>query len=143
MLYKIEMHKLLLVLAIGLICCSGQNENVLETHDSPSGQYSLVIELGDRNNMNDKYILMFKLKDQSGRELDYVSTGASDIQKWAVTWHNEKVIILTSSDIGTYSWTVGHEGKMIEVWPVTQDMMTKGDEAYTKKYGRPRKSTGG
>src|SRR5688500_6070292 len=135
MLYKHRMSKLLLPLVFGLICCSGQRENVLETHDSPSGQYSLVIELGNRDDENDKYILMFKLNDKRKSEIDYVRTGASDVQKCAVTWYNEKGVVLNSSDIGTWAWAVGHEGKMIGVWPVTRDMMTKGDEAYTKKYG--------
>ena len=139
---KTKMSRFLLTLVAGLICCSGQTERVLETHDSPSKEYSLIVEVGNGDNENDRYILMFKLKDKSGSELDYLRTGASDVQKWAVTWYNEKVIILNSSDIGTYAWTVGRDGVMINVWPVTKDMVAEGDEAYTKKYGRPRSSTG-
>jgi hypothetical protein len=129
-------NKMLLAFVLGLICCSGQKAETLETHKSPSGQYLLNVELGNRDNATDKYILMFKLTDENESELDYVRTGASDVQKWAVTWYNEKIVVLNSSDIGTYAWTVGRDGKMISVWPVTKDMESKGGEAYKKKYGR-------
>jgi hypothetical protein len=128
-------NKMLLAFVLGLICCSGQETEILETHKSPSGEYLLNVELCNRNNAADKYILMFRLTDEMS-ELDYVRTGASDVQKWAVTWYNEKIVVLNSSDIGTNAWTVGREGKMISVWPVTKDMESKGDEAYKKKYGR-------
>lgn len=138
MLLKTHMNKMILFFVLGLFCCSGQQAEILETHKAPARQYSLLIELGNRDNARDKYILMFKLTDKEGKELDYVRTGASDVQKWAVTWYNEKIIILNSSDIGTYSWTVGNDGKLINS-SVTDDMMKKGDEAYEKKYGRPRR----
>jgi hypothetical protein len=60
---------------------SGQKADVLETHKSPTGQYSLSVELGKRGNSRDKYILMLKLTDKEGKELDYVRPGASDVQK--------------------------------------------------------------
>jgi hypothetical protein len=126
----------LLSFVLGLICCSGQKKEILETHESPSGEYSLMVELGNRDNAEDWTILMFKLTDKNGRELDYVRTGASDVQKWAVAWYNENVVVLNSSDIGTYAWTVGQEGRMIKSWPVSNDLMKKGDEAYNKKYRR-------
>ena len=129
------MNKMLLSFVLGLVCCAGQNAEHLETHNSPSGQYSVKIELGNRDNAKDKYILMFKLTDRNGKELDYVRTGASDVQKWAATWYNEKVIVLNSSDIGTYAWIVV-DGKLIQEWPVAKNMKDKGKEAYNKKYGR-------
>jgi hypothetical protein len=108
----------------------------LEAHDSPSGQYSLIVELGNRDNERDWTILMFKLTDKNRNEIDYVRTGASDAQKWAVTWYNEGIIVLNSSDIGTLAWTVLQDGKMNKIWPVSEDMIKKGQEAYNKKYGR-------
>lgn len=138
MLLKTSMNKMILFFILILFCCNGQQAEILETHQSPSANYSLLIELGSRDNARDRYILMFKLTDKEGTELDYVRTGASDVQKWAVTWYDEKTIILNSSDIGTYSWTVSDDGKLIS-WPVSDDMRKKGDEAYEKKYGRPRR----
>jgi len=127
------MNRMLLIIVPVLFGCSGQ---MLEKHESPNGQYSLHVELGNRNNTKDKYILMFKLVDKEERELTYIRTGASHAMKWSVTWYNDKIIILDSSDIGAHAWKVGQDGKMTEVWPVTKDMINKGDEAFKKKYGR-------
>lgn len=119
---------------LGLFCCNGQEPVVLGTYKEPTGQYSLIIELSNRGNSRDKYILMFKLTDHDGRELDYIRTGASDVQKWAVTWYDDKTIILNSADIGTYSWTIGSNGKLVSI-SLSNDMRKKGGEAYEMKHG--------
>jgi hypothetical protein len=129
------MNRLPLLFVLGLFCCSGQQAKTLETHKSPTGQYSLLIDQGNRDNLGEKYILMFKLTDTDGKELDYVRTEASSVQKWAVTWYTEKIVILNGSDFGkTYAWTVGDNGKLLG-GSVTYDMMTKGEETFKKKYG--------
>lgn len=132
----INIRKILLLFALGLVCCNVQNKQILETHDSPSKIFSLTVELGDRNNPKDWTILMLKLTDKNERELDYVNTEASDVQKWAVIWYNENTIILNSSDIGPMAWTVTQKGKMMKLLSLTQDMEEKGKEAYDNKYGR-------
>jgi hypothetical protein len=132
--YKNRMVKISLILIIGLFGCKGQ---LLERHNSPSGQYLLDVELGNRdNNEKDKYGLMFKLIDKDQKELDYISSGSSNVMKWAVAWYNDSTIILDSHDVGTYGWTIGKNKKLIPLDNVTQAMEDKAVEAFIKKYGK-------
>lgn len=116
---------------LGLLSCSRQK--VLETHDSPTGDFTLEVLLGDRNDSKAKYILSFKLLDKKGNELDYQRTPASDVMKWAVTWYNDTTIILNSHDVGVYGWTVD-SGRLKAMNEVPKDMEAKCVEAFKAKY---------
>ena len=54
--------------------------------------------------------------------------------KWAVTWVNDKTIILDSHDVGTYGWTVDN-GRLKIMDQVAKDMEDKCVEAFKIKYG--------
>jgi hypothetical protein len=128
---EVTIRNLFALTIIGLFGCRNQH---LESHRSPSGLYNLEIELGNRNDSNDKYILMFKLAGKDGNELGYLRTGASDIMKWAVTWHNDSIIVLNSHDIGTYAWTVIQNGKLVPVEDLSQELIDEGERIFNKKY---------
>lgn len=127
-------HKILILLVTGLLSCGDRN---LERLDSPSGLYTLDVELlGSDNNPSDRYILIFKLRDQEGEELDRLRTGASDVMKWSVTWVDKDTIILYSQDIGTYVWTIDETQNFLAIENVPQEMINIGREAFNKKYNR-------
>lgn len=128
----LKMRTILILVTVGLLSCSGQK--VLETHDSPTGDFVLQVLLGDRNDSKDKYILSFKLLDKKGKELDYHRTLASDVMKWAVTWYNDTTIILDSHDVGTYGWIVD-SGRLKAMNVVPRNMEDKCIEAFKTKYG--------
>ena len=127
-------HKILILIVTGLLGCGDQN---LERLDSPSGLYSLDVELlGNDDNPSDRYILIFKLRDRDGEELDRLRTGASDVMKWSVTWVDKDTIILYSQDIGTYAWTIDENQKFFAIENVPQEMIDIAREVFNKKYNR-------
>ena len=66
-----------------------------------------------------------------------VSTGASNGQKWAIGWSANDVLVLYSSDIGTYSYDIKDDG-LRERSP-EDDEIEVGRSSYERKYGkRPR-----
>ena len=124
-------NKILIFIVVGLLSCGDRN---LERLDSPSGLYSLDVELGNKDNPSDRYILMFKLRDRAGEELDLLRTGASDVMKWSVAWVDKDTIILYSQDIGTYAWTIDGTRKFLAIENVSQEMINIGRETFYKKY---------
>jgi hypothetical protein len=124
------MKTILIILAIGLLSCSGQK--VLEKHDSPTGDYILQIELDD-SVPKDEHVGLRLLK-RNGDELDYLRTISGDHMKWAVTWYNDKTIIMDSHDVGTLGWTVNHD-KFKAINQVAREMEDKCIEAFKIKYG--------
>jgi hypothetical protein len=76
----------------------------LEKHDSPTGDYTLQVELDNREPNHEH--LGFRLLKKTGDELDYIRTRSGVHMKWAVTWYNDKTIILDSHDVGIYGWTI-------------------------------------
>jgi len=124
------MRTILIILTVGLLSCNGQK--VLEKHNSPTGDFVLQVEL-DNSKPNDEH-LGFRLLTKDGKELDYVRTFAGDHMKWAVTWFNDKTIILDSHDVGTYGWTVDNT-RLKTMDQVAKDMEDKCVEAFKIKYG--------
>lgn len=129
------MRTILIILTVGLLSCDGQK--VLEKHNSPTGAFVLQVEL-DNSKPNDEH-LGFRLLTKDGKELDYIRTFAGDHMKWAVTWFNDKIIILDSHDVGTYGWTVDN-GRHKTMDQVAKDMENKCVEAFKIKY-RTRHTT--
>ena len=126
-------NTILILIVVGLLSCGDRN---LGRFASPSGLYSLDVELGNKDNPSDRYILMFKLRDRAGEELDHLRTGASDVMKWSVTWVDKNTIILYSQDIGTYAWTIDENQKFFAIENVPQEMINIASEAFNKKYNR-------
>lgn len=124
------MRAILIILTVGLLSCNGQK--TLEKHSSPTGDFVLQVEL-DNSKPNDEH-LGFRLLTKDGKELDYVRTFAGDHMKWAVTWFNDRTIILDSHDVGTYGWTVDN-GRLKTMDHVAKDMEDKCVEAFKIKYG--------
>lgn len=56
--------------------------------------------------------------------------------KWAVTWFNDKIIILDSHDVGGYGWTI-ENGRLKEMSQdqISRAMMDKCIAAFKSKYG--------
>jgi hypothetical protein len=124
------MKTILLLLTVGLLSCNAQK--ILEKHNSPPGDYVLQVEL-DNSKPNGEH-LGFRLLTKDGKDLDYVTTLSGDHMKWAVTWYNDKTIILDSHDVGGYGWTIDNE-RFKSMDQVTRDMMDKCVEAFKSKYG--------
>lgn len=125
------MRTILILLTVGLLSCKGQK--ILEKHDAPAGDYVLQVELDD-SKPNDEH-LGFRLLSRDGQELDYKLTLAGDRMKWAVTWVNDKTIILDSHDVGIYGWTVDN-GRLKALDHVAKALEDKCVEAFKMKYGK-------
>jgi hypothetical protein len=124
------MKTIIILLALGLLSCDGQR--ILEKHNSPTGDYILKVELED-SKPNDEHVGL-RLLRKNGDELDYVRTISGDHMKWAVTWYNDKTIIMDSHDVGTLGWTIDN-GQLKTMDEVPRDMEDKCIEAFKIKYG--------
>jgi len=69
---------------------------------------------------------------ESGSELSF-QTKASDHSKWAAAWISPNMIILYSSDVGTYVYEIV-DGMLAER-PANADERKFGRSAYAEKYG--------
>jgi hypothetical protein len=127
----LAMRTILILLTVGLLSCDGQN--ILEKHGSPTGDYILQVELD--NSAEKRGHLAFRLLTKDGHETDYAVTLSGNQMKWAVTWYNNKTIILDSHDVGTYGWTVNESGHLKPMDNVARDMEDKCIEAFKIKYG--------
>jgi hypothetical protein len=124
----------ILILLAGLNSCT-KKEITGETYNSPSGQYILQVEIGDKENPDNKYEIRFRLFDHDGDELDITGTRASAVMNYAVFWDTDDTITLYSSDIGVRSWFVTSEDKL-RPGPVDYKLEKKAEEIFNKKMGR-------
>lgn len=124
------MKTIIILLAVGLLSCSGQK--ILEKHNSPTGDYILQVEL-DNSVPKDEHVGLRLLK-KNGDELDYLRTISGDHMKWAVTWYNDKTIIMDSHDVGTLGWIINND-RLKTMDQVARDMEDKCIEAFKIKYG--------
>jgi hypothetical protein len=122
---------ILILLTLNLFGCN--NQKVLETHASPTGEYILQVEL-DVSDPHDQH-LGLRLLDKRKSELDYMRTLAGDQMKWAVAWCDDNTITLDSHDVGTYGWRVSKTGRFQTVDMVSRTMEEKLDKAFKGKYG--------
>ena len=124
------MRIIFILLVFGLLSCDGKR---LEKHSSPNGDYTLQVVF-DNSEPNDEH-LGFRLLDKNGDEVDYMRTLAGNHMKWAVTWYNDKTIMMDSHDVGLYGWTVDEIEHFKPIDTVSKDMENKCAEAFKAKYG--------
>lgn len=117
---------------ISLLFMGCDGIKVLEIHRSPGDKYILQVEL-DQSERGDEH-LGLRLLNSKGDQLDYVITGSGNHMKWAVTWYDDRVIILDSHDVGLVGWRIVNN-RMIAINYVTEAMDAKCVEAFTRKYG--------
>ncbi len=118
---------------IALLFVGCREIKILETHRAPDDNYILQVEL-DQSERGDEH-LGLRLLNRNGNELDYIRTLSGNQMKWAVTWYDDRVIILDSHDVGLVGWRIVNN-RMIAVDYVTEAMDAKCIEAFTRKYGR-------
>ncbi len=125
-----------LFLALLLIC--GCRRPSQEIGSSESGQFVASVEIsGPEAGPTRQYCVRLRVHDKvTGKEFAF-QTGASDAQKWAVSWVGE-ALVLYSSDVGTFSYDPKDRG-LIERDP-TKLEQDEARRAYEVKYSISRKS---
>ena len=127
------MKLILLVVSLTLIH-TGCARSSLPRLDSPSGDLSVSTEIsGDEAGPTRRLCVILTFKDKEGSERR-IQTGASNVMKWAIAWHDDDTLLLYSSDIGTYAYDISSR-EISERKPNKQELET-GREAYRSRYGR-------
>lgn len=71
----------------------------------------------DKEDYDDYLQVFFIIQDtKTGETIFQVQTDASDRMNWSLGWIGNTVVILDSSDIGTYCWAEGEGG----IWVKSQ-----------------------
>ncbi|KAA9338211.1 hypothetical protein F0P96_05025 [Hymenobacter busanensis] len=106
-----------------------------EIISSPSGEYSLKIDLNKDKTARTKYdCILLTLYDKEGKEITKLQTGASNNMKWAVGWYSNKdTIIVNSKDIGTHAYHLTDK-KQLDTLTITQDINSIAENLLNKKY---------
>jgi hypothetical protein len=84
---------------------SGQVSSV-----SPDGKLTLVAFPEQSTNSRVLHLVVFEIRDSTGKVLHREDTRASDAMRWSMTWLSNDRIELKSSDIGTYHWSKQPDG---------------------------------
>jgi hypothetical protein len=105
---------------------------------SPSGNYQSTVEVAGKEAGTRRNCVSIIINDlRTNRQMRF-QTGAADTQKWAIGWSPEDVLVLYSSDIGTYAYEV-HGNAIVEKAKPTATEIETGRLAYEKTYGyKPR-----
>lgn len=119
---------------IELVSCTTK-EPFREVYVSPTGQFTIAVQIGDEGDINNKHEIFFKLLRNDGKQLDIARTKASAVMNYAVFWDNDKTVVLYSSDIGVYAWRVTTDEKIVPA-PVDYKLEKKAVEVFNKKMGR-------
>jgi len=128
------MRRVILIALVGLVSCN-KKETAGEVYYSPTGQFAIEVQIGDKEDSKNKYEIFLRLLDEDGDELDITRTKASAVMNYAVFWHNDKTVVLYSSDIGVYAWRVTTDEKIIPS-SVDYKLEKKATEIFNKKMGR-------
>ncbi|HBC88948.1 MAG TPA: hypothetical protein DCZ94_18555 [Lentisphaeria bacterium] len=124
---------LCLFLCLLMTCsCRGKESEPLS---SPSGECTIKTAIsGEEAGETRRFcVKLIFIETKSKKELS-CQTGASDYQKWAVGWSPKNVLILYSSDIGTFAYEIV-DGKINERM-ATNEEKELGKDFYKNKYGR-------
>jgi hypothetical protein len=129
------MTRLLLLLAVFISSCSRKEDSIT----SPSGLLIATPEIsGEEAGPTRRQCVRLKVKDTQTQQVYTFQTGASDYQKWALTWSPPGTLVLYSSDIGISAYDV-KSGQIIERDANSQEQELS-RQAYEKKYGEhPRR----
>ena len=98
----------LLLTALALVACSPASR--LVSLPSPDGKLTLVAAPQQSTNSRVLHLVVFEIRDQTGKVLHREDTRASDAMRWSMAWVSNERIELKSSDIGTYYWSRQPDG---------------------------------
>ena len=89
--------------ALVLAACSPKSSPPLP---SPDGLLTLHTSVESSRSDPTLYgCVIIEVHDKTAKVLHRENTGASDFQRWDIAWTSNDKFRLTSSDIGTYTWT--------------------------------------
>jgi len=112
---------LIFVLVGALLVWGGlvlRNSNAVLVVASPDKSLTLVARANTSPADPTKYgCIAFDVLDKNGQLVDHHQTGASRYMRWSIFWWGKSTIRLDSSDVGTYYWARGSDGK----WHVQSD----------------------
>lgn len=129
---KTYFHILTVLSLIILSSCT--NDYSSDKMGSPSGKYYIITTVNRTDKSKDNYTdVVISLYTVEGKLLTNLNTKAADSNKWAIGWDSkEDIIILNSSDIGTYSWRI-ENGEFIEI-ELTESIREQAEEILNTKY---------
>ncbi len=111
-------YVILTVLASGFLTgllagCTSTQTNYIP---SPDGRLVLVTMVNtDRTDPTIYLCVRFQILDDSGHILYEEQTRASARMRWTMRWDGNERVVLESSDIGTYVWERGSDGRWQKV----------------------------
>ena len=100
---------------------------------SPSTHYFIKTSVNRSISRRKDYALIkLHLYQSKIQHLDSLTTDASDVMAWAVTWVAPDTIALYSSDVGTQAWMIAQQ--KFQPVKVTSIIQQKAASAYKEKY---------
>ena len=124
-----KIHLIAILCAFYLVGCNHAATPVL----SPSGDYHAETEISGAEAGPTRHdCVRLVVTNRKTKDIFALQTGASDFQKWAIGWSPHNVLILYSSDIGTYAYDIS--GSTIKERSPSKEELKTGKEAYHSKY---------
>ena len=119
-----------------ILGCSGAPSVALRPIPSPSRTYHVTPSINTSTKDKSRYLCVaFDVTDNSGATVAHVQTAASDGMRWALGWHDDDTIVLSSSDIGTYAWNLDRNGRLSEAaHPISDELQMTGKQLVLQKY---------
>lgn len=101
---------------------------------SPSGKYYLITTVNRTDKSKDDFAtVVISLYSVEKELLSVLNTKAGDSNKWAIGWDKiMDIIILKSSDIGTYAWKI-ENGEFVNV-EISESIREQAEEIMENKY---------
>lgn len=101
---------------------------------SPSGKYYLITTVNRTDKSKDDFAtVVISLYSVEKELLSVLNTKAGDSNKWAIGWDKiMDIIILKSSDIGTYAWKI-ENGEFVNV-EMSESIREQAEEIMENKY---------
>lgn len=106
---------------------------------SQSGKYYFTTTVNRTDKSKDDFAaVIVSLYSVEGELLSVLNTKAADSNKWAIDWDkNEEIIIMKSSDIGTYAWKT-ENGEFVNI-ELTESIREQAEEMLNTKYKSQKK----
>ncbi|MEN8128028.1 MAG: hypothetical protein ABFR90_09530 [Planctomycetota bacterium] len=135
-----KLRQAIIIGAVGLFLtgCLRRSDDQWENELlSPSGHYKVSVSRNNDKSDKTKWLcLKIHIKNSAEKEVDVIQTSASDTMKWALGWMKDKdVVVLYSSDIGTYGYIITKDEKLEKV-ETGDSIAERGRDLYEKKYKR-------
>tara|TARA_Y100000588_G_scaffold372121_1_gene444296 strand:+ start:514 stop:867 length:354 start_codon:yes stop_codon:yes gene_type:complete len=112
------MRKFLIIFVFFLSGCSNYR---LESINSSDDFYVLTPEVIES-------IIHLNICESQSGKCDLIRTGASHVHYWGADWFkSSNIVVLYSSDIGTYAWVKSDSWEQIEI---TQEIREFADKIY-------------